>query len=311
MRISNGLFIATASATALVALSLTTTTSDAIPFGNYLEQAAQYIKEQANKLMRSPAQQPTNPHWNDAIYTNWRNGAGQSRSPCPMLNVLANHGILDYSGKNINEESVRHALQDMLGLRGIMLKVLMRAPGHLAEIHAENTRQPNNKLFDLEDSLKHNFIEHDVSLTRERRTDAEPKRALRANPDKSISAYRNVVRAREAKDGLSPPMNFSLDNKFKAHGEAMLLLEIMGRNGKIAVQDAIEFFIYERFPKSYRPLPPSSTNDVYMVSRLLQEFTLNEIMRLIGGNNPAANPVTQQEVNQFIEELRRNSNTVA
>jgi hypothetical protein len=201
----------------------------------------------------------------------------------------------------------------------------MQALEQLAEIHAANTGKPNTGLFDLEDTLKHNFIEHDVSLTRERRTDAEPKRALRVNPAKvlelmkyakegvltykSISAYRNVVRERESKDGLSPPMSFSLDNKFKAHGEAMLLLEIMGRDGKISVDDAVEFFIYERFPKSYKPLPPNSTNDFYMTGRLLQEFTLNEIMRLLGGNN-SPSQITQEEVDQFIAELEKNSAVV-
>ncbi|RKP23974.1 Chloroperoxidase [Syncephalis pseudoplumigaleata] len=311
-----------AGATALVALASSPALTAAGP-SDIFQSVGDFLKSQMDKLngaiTPSKATQ-RNQYWNEDILKRWRPSGSQNRSPCPMLNALANYDILNYDGKNINATSVQFALENMLGLRGAMLKFLMRAPGHLAEIHAENhpdkPKNPDNikhGIFDLKDALKHNFIEHDVSLSRERRTAADPERALNVSKKRlaklrefaedgmltynSIAKFRKHMRAEEEKDGLQPPMHFSLDNQFKAHGEAVLLLEVVGRNGKIAIDDAVYFFEHERLPPNFVPLPPSSTSDVYMIGRLVQEFSLFNTLQFLGYNSMSE----KQELVQQIE----------
>ncbi|KAI9591211.1 hypothetical protein BDF19DRAFT_455775 [Syncephalis fuscata] len=304
MRFSTGLLASTAGTTALLALVFMPPTSEAGPFGDQLGEALQFIKNKVAGLdillrpLGKASTPPPNPYWGNEIKARWESGKGQHRSPCPMLNVLANHKIIDYTGQNVDAARLEHGLKNILGLRGVALKALMKGHRDLSAMHASNPQT-----MDLLDSLKHNFIEHDVSLTRERFTTNNPQRALYANRTKideflsyaekgvltysSIAKFRNVVRDREAKDGLSPPMGFTLDNKFKSHGEAVLLLEIIGRNGQLKVKDAEQFLKEERFPDDFVPLPPSSTSDSYIIARILQEFSMNEIMRLWNGVSPA------------------------
>ncbi|KAF8331902.1 putative chloroperoxidase [Cantharellus anzutake] len=81
-----------------------------------------------------------------------------SRSPCPGLNTLANHGILPRDGRNLTANMVVKALCDTWnvskpmatnGLDTVTLSLLKR------------------DTFDLSDLLCHNMVEHDGSLTRE------------------------------------------------------------------------------------------------------------------------------------------------
>lgn len=82
-----------------------------------------------------------------------------ARSPCPMLNTLANHGYLPRDGKNISLADLITGFKDSINLAPdatilVGLKALQASStGNFLTIH-------------LSDLAKHGIIEHDGSLSR-------------------------------------------------------------------------------------------------------------------------------------------------
>jgi len=93
-------------------------------------------------------------------WTKWEPaGAGDVRSPCPMINALANHHILPHTGKAITKPMAIAALTQAINLDPKVASVfaagaLSSNPDHAAAA------------FDLDMVAKHGLIEHDVSLSR-------------------------------------------------------------------------------------------------------------------------------------------------
>ncbi|WYZ39546.1 hypothetical protein EsH8_III_001460 [Colletotrichum jinshuiense] len=85
--------------------------------------------------------------------------ASAVRSPCPMLNSLANHGYLPRDGKAISMQN----LIDGLGSALHFNESLVRTLGTPA-FATSTTGDPTT--FNLDDIAKHNVIEHDGSLSR-------------------------------------------------------------------------------------------------------------------------------------------------
>ncbi|KAK4446746.1 putative aromatic peroxygenase [Podospora aff. communis PSN243] len=82
-----------------------------------------------------------------------------SRSPCPMINALANHGYLPRDGKNVSLADLITGFKDAINLAPdatliVGLKALQASStGNFLTIH-------------LSDLAKHGVIEHDGSLSR-------------------------------------------------------------------------------------------------------------------------------------------------
>jgi len=86
---------------------------------------------------------------------------GDSRSACPALNALANHGILPHDGKNIRFNELPGKVDAAFNTAPtISLFVTNIAVAMLK-------KNFNRDSFDLADLDLHNGIEHDASLTRE------------------------------------------------------------------------------------------------------------------------------------------------
>ncbi|KAK1997467.1 Cloroperoxidase [Colletotrichum falcatum] len=85
--------------------------------------------------------------------------ANDVRGPCPMLNSLANHGYLPRSGKEISMAD----LIDGLGTALHFNESLVRTLGTPA-FATSTTGNPNT--FNLNDTAKHDVIEHDGSISR-------------------------------------------------------------------------------------------------------------------------------------------------
>ncbi|KAL8713677.1 MAG: hypothetical protein Q9220_002203 [cf. Caloplaca sp. 1 TL-2023] len=112
-------------------------------------------------------------------------GAIDLRSPCPVVNAFANHGLIPRDGRNVRAEELNSAI-DELGLGGILGKVLVWGAflersessastrwNPLAYMHWHfGTRDVNQKdpigipSIDLDQLSRHGAIEHDVSMTR-------------------------------------------------------------------------------------------------------------------------------------------------
>lgn len=87
-------------------------------------------------------------------------GPNDARSPCPVLNALANHGILPRDGLNLTVPVVVQALAD-----GVNVSSEISAP--LAKLASTLSKNPQSGTFNLDDLNRHNAIEHDGSLSRQ------------------------------------------------------------------------------------------------------------------------------------------------
>ncbi|KAL4891082.1 Chloroperoxidase [Aspergillus ambiguus] len=89
-------------------------------------------------------------------------GPFDSRSPCPGLNALANHGYLPRDGKNLDYEAINKAAQDAYNfVPGFFTEAVQM----VFDFNISTTDRPN-ETFHLFDLARHDTIEADGSLTR-------------------------------------------------------------------------------------------------------------------------------------------------
>ncbi|KAK4033342.1 heme-thiolate peroxidase [Parachaetomium inaequale] len=86
-------------------------------------------------------------------------GPGDFRGPCPMMNTLANHGILPHDGRNITREAVIKAMKQGLNFDSALAVVMF---DQAVIVNPE----PNATFFTLDHLNRHNVLEHDASLSR-------------------------------------------------------------------------------------------------------------------------------------------------
>ncbi|XPS68271.1 hypothetical protein M3J09_000563 [Ascochyta lentis] len=85
---------------------------------------------------------------------------GDSRSACPMINAMANHGILPHDGKNITFRDLNTTVRQTFNFApSFCFFVPNFSANFLGRSYWTGT-------FDLHELSKHNAIEHDASLTR-------------------------------------------------------------------------------------------------------------------------------------------------
>lgn len=86
---------------------------------------------------------------------------GDSRSACPMLNAMANHGILPHDGKNISFKELNTQVRHTFNFAP---SFCFFVPKFSADFLG---RSYWSGRFDLAELSLHNAIEHDASLTRQ------------------------------------------------------------------------------------------------------------------------------------------------
>ncbi|KAL7906651.1 Chloroperoxidase [Trichoderma velutinum] len=89
-------------------------------------------------------------------------GPFDSRSPCPGLNALANHGYLPRNGKNLDYEMINEAAQAAYNFAPDFYR---DAVNMVFEFNISTTDRPS-ETFNLFDLARHDTIEADGSLTR-------------------------------------------------------------------------------------------------------------------------------------------------
>lgn len=85
--------------------------------------------------------------------------ANASRSPCPVLNSLSNHGFLPRDGRNISQDQLNFAFTQALNLDEAVTVSLAKPTFNISTTGVAGT-------VNLEDMKAHNVIEHDGSLSR-------------------------------------------------------------------------------------------------------------------------------------------------
>lgn len=84
-----------------------------------------------------------------------------SRSPCPMLNTLANHGFISRDGRSISKDDFNKAMVDALNFDEDLASGTTNAM--VAKLGSPTNTSSS---FNLEDFASHDHTEHDASLTR-------------------------------------------------------------------------------------------------------------------------------------------------
>ncbi|KAH9918201.1 Cloroperoxidase [Epithele typhae] len=157
--------------------------------------------------------------------------AQDSRSPCPALNSLANHGYLPHDGRNISLSQLVSAVQHVYGISLPFASIL--SLGGLVKC---GHRSGFGLVLDLHDLAKHNVIEHDASLVH---ADTQPGETfaptavdpallarLLATTSGDALSLEDLCRAQVARHAESPPLNSV--QSFVSKGELSLIHDVFG-----------------------------------------------------------------------------------
>eukprot|EP01117_Protostelium_nocturnum_P003957 TRINITY_DN15231_c0_g1_i1.p1 TRINITY_DN15231_c0_g1~~TRINITY_DN15231_c0_g1_i1.p1 ORF type:complete len:244 (-),score=66.01 TRINITY_DN15231_c0_g1_i1:103-834(-) len=188
-------------------------------------------------------------------------GKSDVRSPCPVLNTLANHGYLPRNGKNITKDNFVSALEQGISI-GFDIANLLG--------YGAFKKFGNPATLDLSDLQKHNAIEHDSSLTRQdnyfgQSTTPLPsllKRFLNSSSDGKYISFQDFITYRRERQAESKAKNptwlFESEQQNAAAGEAAAVAIAFGDvlHG-LPVENAKSVFQHERFPSGWtrRTLP--------------------------------------------------------
>ncbi|KAK6827783.1 hypothetical protein PG990_009427 [Apiospora arundinis] len=85
--------------------------------------------------------------------------ASDRRSPCPMMNSLANSGYINRDGLNISKSSIETALLDVINMDPAV-------SGLVTAVAVKTSTTGYADTINLDDLTKHGIIEHDASLSR-------------------------------------------------------------------------------------------------------------------------------------------------
>ncbi|RAL16830.1 putative peroxidase [Aspergillus homomorphus CBS 101889] len=188
--------------------------------------------------------------------------AGDARSPCPVLNSLANHNRLPHDGRNITAPQLRSALGS-IGLGADLSALLVwRAftihnddaefgpHGSIGGLRdAEDVTADGVPVLHLDKVGRPHAIEHDVSVTRQDRALGDPialdpalyEQFLASTPHRfgvpELGRYRKVRYAEQAK--ANPDLKFERREHYIACGELAVLRCLFGEG------------VFKGIPKEY------------------------------------------------------------
>ncbi|PVH92512.1 Cloroperoxidase [Periconia macrospinosa] len=209
------------------------------------------------------AKPPTGTLTHHVIDVNWENwsppGVGDVRSPCPAINALANHNILPHNGKGITKAMAVEALTKSFNVDPKIANVFA-ASGIIAN------PDHNAHTFDLNHVSKHNYIEHDGSLSRDDASfgDAEKfspeafndvlETYRKANPGKSDdeimtnwataghARWARILASKAKHEKAQATWIYGIKEAIMSYGETSLYLNLLGKDGVAPLQWVKIFF---------------------------------------------------------------------
>lgn len=163
-----------------------------------------------------------------------------------MINALANHGILPHDGKGITKAMAVSALTSAVNLGSNIATVF--AVGGVASNPDHSAHS-----FDLNHVDKHNFIEHDVSLSRGdiafgSNSDYSPEefkiifdmyseahadgpKGTTTYESASKARYARVVASKEKHERAGKEFHYGIKELILSYGETALFLNVLGKDG--------------------------------------------------------------------------------
>ncbi|KAK2038851.1 Cloroperoxidase [Colletotrichum somersetense] len=217
-------------------------------------------------------------------------GPGDLRSPCPGLNTLANHGFIPHDGRGITLDIVQKGFKDAVNIDGGLSGAAFQQALPL---------NPGASFINLDMLNKHNFIEHDGSLSRRDMFFDPSNRFDQATFDAFIKYFGTATqinvttisnaRSRHALEMSLINPNFTITQaKILAPlGESAFLLTIFGSPGTpVADRSFVEYFFRnERLPVDLGWTP---------VATPITLGTAIQIANDIGAQTPSGVPLTYE-----------------
>ncbi|KAI8372124.1 Chloroperoxidase [Blakeslea trispora] len=196
------------------------------------------------------------------------------RSPCPMLNTLANHGFIARDGRHIKSDELFNAMMLMGAPPTVTVGLLAYVFSTYKEVSPTSSflsQFTGITDLDLNRLFVPRILEHDVSLTR---LDQSISNHTLPLPDLvermvKIAKYKNqgelehVFTRSNENDARrirwiesiqdNPTFHLSLFHQFASSTECSLLMDILGRDGQILTKHLESFLLHERFPDDWIP----------------------------------------------------------
>jgi len=227
----------------LLIVALLTSYATALPgLGNQNTESNEFFGGRAVKMADHPFVPPTDT---------------DSRSPCPALNALANHGFITHDGKAIDPDSLKQNLISVFGLERAYATGFVEAAWQVCGNFSSGKPAPT----DLHEFAKHNKIEHDVSLAHADTAPGEKyapvttdqgllQDLISRSADGQFLTMEDLSRVRVEREDAAPvPLSLSQQNTGRA--ASTLLLSRFGDNEKVPVSDVQTFLGESRIPDGY------------------------------------------------------------
>ncbi|KAJ4860050.1 peroxidase, family 2 domain-containing protein [Trichoderma breve] len=153
-------------------------------------------------------------------------GPNDLRSPCPMLNTLANHGYLPHDGRDISAQQFADAAFEVVNIDPMAIK----------QVANYFLRASNQTSINLTDLNRPGILQHIASLTRDDVTSPDSVdvtasqdriRHLIQDSDTDCITIASLAKTRLHVEDLSSPKELTLKEQTFAYAEAGLLLLTM------------------------------------------------------------------------------------
>ncbi|RUP44393.1 Chloroperoxidase [Jimgerdemannia flammicorona] len=196
-------------------------------------------------------------------------GPGDSRSPCPALNALANHGYLPRNGLDWNATEVVQTLKDVYNVdpslgSGLALAAVFLTGNTSTQSFSLGEYSGKEAVSGGIGLSHHNRIEHDASLSRADAFTGD-------NHSFNATMYCNLKRIAAKLNGgafntdvlslhrfnqyqaskVNPDFTFGPIQWFLGYGEAALSLNVFGKNNTATAAAFDSFFAKERIPDDF------------------------------------------------------------
>ncbi|KAI8391517.1 Chloroperoxidase [Radiomyces spectabilis] len=233
-------------------------------FANLFSRTQRYSPEEWKELLKSHPYVPP--------------GSGDARSPCPLLNTFANHGIsIPRNGRNFTKRQL-YELLIIMGVKSMLASLVVTSVFVMYRQPAPNSTWRDSfrsaSTLSLDSLGIHGLLEHDVSLTRH---DAQiaPYDAVSVvpelvqqmatlaqtshlNAENIVFDDENYFHHRKSRwltcIKENPYLHYSFIQQFLSAAEAHLLLHLLGRNDQISLDHMNLFLLDERFPDNWHPI---------------------------------------------------------
>ncbi|KAI9001431.1 Cloroperoxidase [Trametes punicea] len=176
---------------------------------------------------------------------------GDSRSPCPGLNALANHGYLPRNGRDLTAAQLRHAIQEVYKISPALAYILARGGVRRCGIDGK---------LDLHNLALHNVLEHDGSLVHDNalkgqefapiEVDRALLQQLLDTSPKDYLTIHDFAQAQVTRQASSPPLKTLFE--VTSLGEVNLILQVFGVRGS---EGASHHFAVDEKHRNERVVP--------------------------------------------------------